>query len=253
MGIMRWLDTPQFAALMAIEDPWSYRVAADDAEADAECGRRSVLPARFVAVLLRARCRARNTCAMCRTPTIRSMRATRSRRCRRSMRRSPASTPRPQLLVDRRAHWADHRASRQHARRPSGSGRPRTRRRAISVWKRSGKMDNDDVAAIRTEHVDRAAGCPSERMDRSVRRADVCQRRPIPAHVHDRSRRDARSPTAPSAVISHKERHEATDCLSGRDDHPRGGSISQGASHRHHPGRRDRAARPASGRCSPTC
>lgn len=25
MGIMRWLDTPQFAALMAIEDPWSYR------------------------------------------------------------------------------------------------------------------------------------------------------------------------------------------------------------------------------------
>jgi PhoPQ-activated pathogenicity-related protein len=26
MGIMRWLETPQFAALMAIEDPWSYRV-----------------------------------------------------------------------------------------------------------------------------------------------------------------------------------------------------------------------------------
>jgi PhoPQ-activated pathogenicity-related protein len=25
MGIMRWLETPQFAALMAIEDPWSYR------------------------------------------------------------------------------------------------------------------------------------------------------------------------------------------------------------------------------------
>jgi PhoPQ-activated pathogenicity-related protein len=25
MGIMHWLDTPQFAALMAIEDPWSYR------------------------------------------------------------------------------------------------------------------------------------------------------------------------------------------------------------------------------------
>ena len=29
MGIMRWLDTPQFAALMAIEDPWSYRVRLD--------------------------------------------------------------------------------------------------------------------------------------------------------------------------------------------------------------------------------
>jgi PhoPQ-activated pathogenicity-related protein len=25
MGIMRWLETPQFAALMTIEDPWSYR------------------------------------------------------------------------------------------------------------------------------------------------------------------------------------------------------------------------------------
>src|SRR4026209_990597 len=25
MGIMRWLATPPFAALMAIEDPWSYR------------------------------------------------------------------------------------------------------------------------------------------------------------------------------------------------------------------------------------
>ena len=25
LGIMRWLETPQFAALMAIEDPWSYR------------------------------------------------------------------------------------------------------------------------------------------------------------------------------------------------------------------------------------
>ena len=98
----------------------------DDAEADAECRGRSVLPAGFVAVLLRWRCPARNTCVTCRTPTTRSMRAMRSRRCRLSTRRSSTGLPRP------RFSWTVDRPGRitvRAATRPidaSDSGRQRT-------------------------------------------------------------------------------------------------------------------------------
>ena len=52
-GIMKWLGTPQFKALMRIEEPVRVPRPVDDAEVHHERVGRSVLPARFVAVLLR--------------------------------------------------------------------------------------------------------------------------------------------------------------------------------------------------------
>ncbi len=52
-GIMDWMGTPQFRALMKIEEPYRVPGSPDDSQADVERVGRSVLPAGFVAVLFR--------------------------------------------------------------------------------------------------------------------------------------------------------------------------------------------------------
>ena len=52
-GIMDWMGTPQFRALMKIEEPYEYRDRLTMPKYHGECVRRSVLPARLVALLFR--------------------------------------------------------------------------------------------------------------------------------------------------------------------------------------------------------
>ena len=97
-GIMDWMGTPQFRALMKIEEPYEYRDRLTMPEADAERVGRSVLPARLVAVLLR-RSQGREA------PALRAEHVARPRqeRCARDAARV--------LCVDRRRHRRARRSS----------------------------------------------------------------------------------------------------------------------------------------------
>ena len=122
-GIMDWIGTPQFRALMKIEEPYEYRERLTMPKFMRQRVGRSVLPARLVAVLLRRAAAARSTCATCRTPTTRSTSRTRSKACRRSTR----------PIVQ------------GHAAPASSRGRSRRTARSRS-WRRSGPTTVDAVA-----------------------------------------------------------------------------------------------------------
>ena len=96
-GIMDWMGTPQFRALMKIEEPYEYRERLTMPKFLRERIRRSVLPARLVAVLFRRSARARSICATSRTRRTRSRRPTRSRISRRSTTTIVKDKPRPQI------------------------------------------------------------------------------------------------------------------------------------------------------------
>ena len=94
-GIMNWLGTPAFRALMRIEEPFEYRARLTMPKLITERVGRRILPAGFVAVLHRSTLRAKRICATCRMPAMVSNTRTRLRRSRRSMPAVVSGRPRP--------------------------------------------------------------------------------------------------------------------------------------------------------------
>ena len=199
------MHDPRLTQLYEIEDPYSYRAAADDAQADRQRHGRRVLLSRLLAVLLRRPAAARSTCATSPTATTR------------------CATPTPW-----RASWPSTRWSWPARRGRSTPGRsrrtarsackPQTPPKQVNLWQATNPDARDfRVATIGKAYTSRPLEPsrtrastsariepPDERLDGLLRRARLRRRRAVPAQADHRRARAPRKAPLPRPRPRHR-------------------------------------------------